>query len=52
METVTEHEEATMTDRVDLADALIRNNEWERADTVLDASRPPSKPSNATGSRP
>lgn len=37
---VTEHDEATDDDRVDLADALIRNNEWDRADTVLDNITP------------
>ncbi|MRU16149.1 tetratricopeptide repeat protein [Roseovarius sp. A21] len=37
---VTEHDEATDDDRVDLADALIRNNEWDRADTVLDSIPP------------
>ncbi|SHH85715.1 tetratricopeptide repeat protein [Marivita hallyeonensis] len=37
---VVSHEEATNADRVELADALIRNNEWERAETVLDAIPP------------
>ena len=37
---VTEHKDATNDDRVDLADALIRNNEWERADKILDAIPP------------
>lgn len=37
---VAEHKDATNDDRVDLADALIRNNEWERADKVLDAIPP------------
>lgn len=37
---VTEHEDATDDDRVDYADALIRNNEWDRADAVLDAIPP------------
>ncbi len=37
---VTEHEDATDEDHVDFADALIRNNEWERAETVLDAVPP------------
>jgi len=37
---VTEHDEATDDDRVDLADALIRNNEWERAATLLDSIPP------------
>jgi Flp pilus assembly protein TadD len=37
---VTEHDEATNDDRVDLADALIRNNEWERAATLLDSIPP------------
>ncbi|SEK23602.1 Flp pilus assembly protein TadD, contains TPR repeats [Roseovarius azorensis] len=35
-----EHEEATNEDRVELADALIRNNEWARADQVLDSIPP------------
>ncbi len=34
------HENATDEDRVDYADALIRNNEWERADAALDAIPP------------
>ncbi|WP_306152744.1 lipopolysaccharide assembly protein LapB [Roseovarius sp. MMSF_3281] len=37
---VTEHKDATDDDSVDFADALIRNNEWERADTVLDGIPP------------
>jgi Flp pilus assembly protein TadD len=37
---VTEHQDATDDDRVDFADALIRNNEWDRADTVLDGIPP------------
>jgi len=37
---VTEHDEATDDDRVDFADALIRNNEWARAESVLDAVPP------------
>ena len=37
---VVSHEEATSGDRVELADALIRNNEWDRAETVLDAIPP------------
>ncbi len=37
---VTAHEDATQDDRVDLADALIRNNEWEQADQVLDSVPP------------
>ncbi|MCL3880907.1 tetratricopeptide repeat protein [Marivita sp. GX14005] len=37
---VVSHEEATSDDRVELADALIRNNEWKRAETVLDAIPP------------
>ncbi len=37
---VVAHDEATVTDEVDLADALIRNNDWERAETVLDAIPP------------
>ncbi|MFP7570297.1 tetratricopeptide repeat protein [Marivita sp. S2033] len=31
---------ATDDDRVEMADALIRNNEWKRAETVLDAIPP------------
>ncbi len=37
---VTEHKEATNDDKVDYADALIRNNEWERADQELDSVPP------------
>ena len=37
---VVEHADATSGDRVELADALIRNNEWERAETVLDVIPP------------
>ncbi|SLN48098.1 Tetratricopeptide repeat protein [Roseovarius gaetbuli] len=37
---VAEHKDATNDDRVDFADALIRNNEWDRADTVLDGIPP------------
>jgi len=37
---VTEHPDATDEDRVALADALIRNNEWTRAGTVLDEVPP------------
>ena len=37
---VTAHEKATNDDRVDLADALIRNNEWDEADTILDQIPP------------
>lgn len=37
---VVDNEAATNTDRVELADALIRNNEWERAETVLNAIPP------------
>ncbi|ARE82869.1 Tetratricopeptide repeat protein [Roseovarius sp. EC-HK134] len=37
---VTEHKDATDEDRVDLADALIRNNEWDRAKTALDSIPP------------
>ncbi|MGR3461957.1 MAG: tetratricopeptide repeat protein [Roseovarius sp.] len=39
-EKVTGHPDATDTDRVALADALIRNNEWDRAAEVLDAIPP------------
>ena len=38
--TVTKHKDATPEDSVDLADALIRNNEWDEADRVLDAIPP------------
>jgi Flp pilus assembly protein TadD len=37
---VVDHADATHDDRVELADALIRNNEWDRAETVLDAIPP------------
>lgn len=37
---VTEHKDATDEDRVDYADALIRNNEWDKADAVLDTIPP------------
>jgi Flp pilus assembly protein TadD len=37
---VTEHPDATKDDSVHLADALIRNNEWARADGVLDSIPP------------
>lgn len=37
---VTEHKDAKSADRVHYADALIRNNEWERADKVLDQIPP------------
>lgn len=37
---VVDHEEVTDEDRVGLADALIRNSDWERADEVLDAIPP------------
>ena len=37
---VVDHSEATNNDRVELADALIRNNEWQRAEVVLDAIPP------------
>lgn len=35
-----EHKDATNEDRVNLADALIRNNDWKRADQVLDSTPP------------
>lgn len=38
--TVAKHEDATNDDRVDLADAMIRNNEWEGANAVLDQIPP------------
>ncbi|MCZ7676416.1 MAG: tetratricopeptide repeat protein [Roseovarius sp.] len=37
---VVDHAEATDDDRVDFADALIRNNEWDRADKMLDTIPP------------
>nr|WP_309503550.1 tetratricopeptide repeat protein [uncultured Roseovarius sp.] len=37
---VTEHKDSGDEDKVDLADALIRNNEWERAEAVLDTVPP------------
>ena len=37
---VKKHEEAADTDRVELADALIRNNQWDEADQVLDSVPP------------
>jgi Flp pilus assembly protein TadD len=37
---VVEHPEVTNEDKVSYADALIRNNEWERADLVLDSVPP------------
>ncbi|GAW34106.1 photosystem I assembly protein Ycf3 [Roseovarius sp. A-2] len=37
---ITEHEDATDEDRVNLADAQIRNNEWKRAAAVLDSVPP------------
>ncbi|MEL7254622.1 MAG: tetratricopeptide repeat protein [Pseudomonadota bacterium] len=37
---VNKHEEANDNDRVELADALIRNNEWDEADQVLDSVPP------------
>ena len=37
---VTDHEDSTHDDSVDFADALIRNNEWDRAGTVLDGIPP------------
>ncbi|WP_324753731.1 tetratricopeptide repeat protein [Roseovarius sp. Pro17] len=37
---VVDHKDTTDEDRVDLADALIRNNEWDRAEAVLDSVPP------------
>lgn len=37
---VVDNTASTADDRVELADALIRNNEWERAETVLNAIPP------------
>ncbi len=34
------HKKATNDDRVDMADALIRNNEWDEADKLLDSIPP------------
>ncbi|SEK53832.1 tetratricopeptide repeat protein [Roseovarius nanhaiticus] len=37
---VVDHKDATQEDSVDFADALIRNNEWDRAEAVLNAIPP------------
>ncbi|WP_375280303.1 tetratricopeptide repeat protein [Pseudooctadecabacter sp.] len=37
---VVDHEESTVTDQVDLADALIRSNDWDGAEAALDAIPP------------
>jgi Flp pilus assembly protein TadD len=37
---VVEHPDSTSDDRVELADALIRNNDWAQAEQVLDAIPP------------
>ena len=37
---VTSHDYTTSHERVELADALIRNNEWDQADQVLDSIPP------------
>ncbi|SLN49721.1 tetratricopeptide repeat protein [Pseudooctadecabacter jejudonensis] len=37
---VVDHPEATADDQVDLADALIRTNDWDAAETALDAIPP------------
>lgn len=37
---VVDHKDATDDDRVDFADALIRNSEWDRADQVVDGIAP------------
>ncbi|MCW1951219.1 MAG: tetratricopeptide repeat protein [Octadecabacter sp.] len=37
---VVEHEDATLDDQIDLADALIRTNDWEGAQAALDAIPP------------
>ena len=37
---VINHKDATDDDRIDFADALIRNNDWDRADEVLDQIPP------------
>lgn len=39
-ERVSNHPEATDTDRVEYADALIRNSEWDQAEAVLDSIPP------------
>ncbi|MEL6957972.1 MAG: tetratricopeptide repeat protein [Pseudomonadota bacterium] len=39
-EAVANHDEASMDDRVDLADALIRTNNWDSAEAVLDQIPP------------
>lgn len=46
---VVTHPEATLDDRVALADALIRSNDWDRAAAELNKIPPPTKPLNATG---
>lgn len=42
---------ATADDQVDYADALIRSGDWAQAEKVLDGVPPPTRHSNATGSR-
>jgi Flp pilus assembly protein TadD len=37
---VVDHEDSTMDDRIDLADALIRTNNWAEAEVVLDGIPP------------
>lgn len=37
---VVDHKDSTDDDKVDLADALIRNNQWDRADETLDQVPP------------
>ena len=37
---VTDHKDAGAEDKVDLADALIRNNEWDQAEAMLDTVPP------------
>ena len=37
---VVDHEDSVVDDKVELADALIRNNEWDRAKTTLDTIPP------------
>lgn len=37
---VADHEDATMDDRIDLADAMIRTNDWEGAEAALDQIPP------------
>ena len=42
---------STLDDQVDMADALIRAGDWKAPRPALTRCRPPTRPSNATGSR-